>query len=278
MHVISSSPAPVRRKGFLTRPDGRIYFEVTGSGPAIVFAHGLGGNYLSWWQQIPSFQDSHTCVTFSHRGFFPSDAPADPSLYAADLLALIDHLGLDRISIVAQSMGGWTAVDFAFACPERLDAMVLASTSGAIDPRQAGPDVAEPLAAWTAKAQATHAQGATSGIHAAMGERGAAEQPALHYLYRAVDELSTDLDKEDVRARLGAARIRPASDLAAIKTPTLWLTGAEDLVFPSFVAPLMASGMAHARHVEVNDAGHSVYFEHAADFNRIVAAFLETIG
>ncbi len=59
-------------RGFLDRPDCRVYFETEGSGPALIFAHGLGGNYMSWWQQVPHFRDRYTCVTFSHRGFAPS--------------------------------------------------------------------------------------------------------------------------------------------------------------------------------------------------------------
>ena len=268
--------APQRSKGFLTRPDGRIYYESTGTGPALVFAHGLGGNHLSWWQQVPAFADRFTCITFSHRGFFPSDAPANQDLYADDLLALIDHLGLDKIVIVAQSMGGWTAVNFAFAHPERLRGIVLASTSGPIDPAQSG--AGEKLAAWREKSNESRAKGTAQAIHPAMGQRGAEEQSAMHFLYRAVDELSAGLDKEALRARMTAVRIRPASDLAAIATPTLWLTGAEDMVFPSVVAPLMAAGMPHARHAEVERAGHSVYFERATEFNAILAAFLEELA
>jgi pimeloyl-ACP methyl ester carboxylesterase len=268
--------AQPRSKGFLTRPDGRIYCEVAGSGPAIVFAHGLGGNHLSWWQQVPVFRETHTCITFSHRGFFPSDAPANQDLYSADLLALIDHLGLEKIVIVAQSMGGWTAVNFAFEHPGRLRGMVLASTSGPIDPAQSGAD--EQLAEWRTKSVASHQKEATLGVHAAMGLRGAEEQPAMHYLYRAMDELSAGLDKEALRARMGAVRNRPASDLAAVATPTLWLTGAEDMVFPSPVAPFMASGMPHARHVQVDRAGHSVYFERPAEFNAILSDFLKDLA
>ncbi len=58
-----------RVSGFLKRSDAEIYYEVTGSGPALVFAHGGGGHYLSWWQQIPYFSQRFTCVTFSHRYF-----------------------------------------------------------------------------------------------------------------------------------------------------------------------------------------------------------------
>src|SRR5713226_1542507 len=53
---------------FLHRPDCDLYYEVTGTGPALIFAHGLSGNHLSWWQQVPYFSDRYTCVTFAHRG------------------------------------------------------------------------------------------------------------------------------------------------------------------------------------------------------------------
>ncbi len=266
--------AAPRARGQLQRPDGSIYYESTGAGPAIVFAHGLGGNHLSWWQQVPHFVATHTCITFSHRGFFPSDAPADPAQFADDVLALIDHLGHARISIVAQSMGGWTAIEFALAHPGRLTAMVLAATSGRIAPAMAGPGAEALLAEWNTRAEAAHTAEAGVGAHPAMGMRGFTEQPAAHQLYRAVDELSTTLDKVALRGQLGQSRTRPATDLAAITTPTLWLTGAEDCVFPSPVAPLMAAHMPHARHTQIDRAGHSAYFERPADFNRIVADFL----
>jgi len=120
--------APPRRAGWIERPDARIRYEVTGEGPAIVFAHGLGGNLMSWWQQVAHFAPRYTCVAFSHRGFFPSTAPAegpDPAAYPADLAALVDELGLGDIRIICQSMGGWTGVEYALLRPGRVKALVL---------------------------------------------------------------------------------------------------------------------------------------------------------
>ena len=111
----------VMSAGFLPRQLGtiecggcRIYYEVTGTGPPMIFAHGLGGNQMSWWQQVAHFARCYTCVTFAHRGFAPSSpvpGGPDPSDYAGDLAELIDRLGLPDVRIVAQSMGGWTAVE-----------------------------------------------------------------------------------------------------------------------------------------------------------------------
>ena len=65
-----------RTVGKLERSFGKLHYEVTGSGPALIFAHGLGGNQMSWWQQVAHFAPRHTCVTFAHRGFAPSDPVA----------------------------------------------------------------------------------------------------------------------------------------------------------------------------------------------------------
>ena len=85
-------PIPVRRIGNLPRPGCRLHYEVTGEGPAIVLAHGLGGNQLSWWQQVAHFASRYTCIAFAHRGFAPSTAipgGPDPADYVDDLAALM---------------------------------------------------------------------------------------------------------------------------------------------------------------------------------------------
>ena len=117
---VTSYTAPARTIGQLKRPFGNLYYEVSGSGPALLFAHGLGGNHLSWWQQVAHFAPHYACVTFAQRGFAPSDpVPGGPDAadYAGDLAALIDHLKFSDVRLVAQSMGGWTMLDYAIAHP-----------------------------------------------------------------------------------------------------------------------------------------------------------------
>ena len=65
---------------FLERDGARLYYETHGAGPALVFAHGLGGGHLSWWQQVPHFRDRYTCVVFDHRGFgLSTESPGSPA-------------------------------------------------------------------------------------------------------------------------------------------------------------------------------------------------------
>jgi 3-oxoadipate enol-lactonase len=106
----------------------------------------------------------------------------------------------------------------------------------------------------------------------------AAAQPALHHLYAELDALSVGLDKEAVRARLGAARNRPPSDLAAARCPVLFIPGGQDVVIAPFAGAAMAPMIPGARVAPIPAAGHSAYFEHAAAFNALVEAFLAEVG
>ena len=270
-----------RRLGTLERPGCTIHYEVTGSGPAIVFAHGLGGNHMSWWQQVAHFSPRYACVTFAHRGFAPSSAipgGPDPADYAGDLAALIEHLALADVRIVAQSMGGWTAVEYALRRTAKLKALVLAATTGSIDPRRLREPERSRLEAWTRDSELARAELAKRGIHAAAGARMAAEQPALHLLYRHIDDMNAHLDKEAVRARLEAGRTRAPEELTAAGCPILLVCGDEDMVMPPFAADAIAAVVPGARAAHIADAGHSAYFERAGAFNRLVEEFLAAIA
>ncbi len=271
---------PSRRTGVLKRTDCRIHYEVAGEGPAIVFAHGLGGNHLSWFQQVAHFATRYTCVTFAHRGFYPSTASSDgpdPTAYAGDLAALIEHLKLDDVRIVAQSMGGWTAVEYALTRPRGLRALVMACTTGTVDPMRIGEPERTRLGAWlqseVPKSPALFARG----IHPAMGERIAREQPAMHLLYRHIGEQCVGLDTMKVGSRLMAMRTRAPEDLRGIACPILFISGDEDVVIPPFAADAIARVVPGAKVAHIADAGHSTYFERPARFNAIVDEFLNAV-
>ncbi len=275
-----SFTSPTRRRGTIDRPDCRIAYEVTGEGPPLVFAHGLGGGLLSWWQQVAHFARHYTCIAFSHRGFFPSTAPAggpDPAAYAGDMAALVDELGLGDIAMVCQSMGGWTGVEYSLLRPGRVKALVLAATTGSLDPRQTDDATRARLAAWNAEHATTRPSLAARNILAAGGAAMAEQAPALHHLYAQIDALSVGLDKEGVRKKLYATRIRPPSDLAATGCPVLFLPGGQDVVLPPFAGAAMVLQIPGSRVAPIPHAGHSAYFEHAEAFNALVEAFLAEV-
>ena len=273
--------APPRTTGRLAVDGAEIHYEVCGRGPAIVFAHGLGGSHLSWWQQVGALAHRHTCVTFAHRGFAPSSAQPgqlDPTRFADDLTTLLDHLGIERTFLVGQSMGGWTVVEFTLRHPERVIGLVLSATTGSIEPVDGASPLAPSVAAWREQAAQTHAQCRAAGVHPAAGQRMAKEQPALHLLYQHIDETSRGLDKEALRSRLQTMRVRPSDGLAATGVPVLVVSPDEDIVIPPIALRALASQVPGAKLVTVPHTGHSPYFERAQAFNQSLADFVQGLA
>ncbi len=261
---------------WLERPGARIFYELHGppGAPLLAFAHGLGGNHLSWWQQVPYFARTYRCLTFAHRGFAPStQAAAEPGAraFADDLAALLDTVAPgEPVRLVAQSMGGWTCLAYTLAHPGRVRALVMADTHG-------GFWSPETAAAW-ATLPGDAADLFARGIHPAAGERMAREQPELHFLYRSIDALAHDLDKDALRRQLGELRTISPAAVADLQVPVLCISGEEDIVIPPAAVRAFARALPRGEFVPVPAAGHSVYFERAALFNTLVAGFLARTG
>ena len=268
------------QRGYLERPGCRLYYEVTGTGPAIVFAHGLGSNHMTWWQQVAHFATRYSCIAFSHRGYPPGSAiegGPDPREFGGDLAALIDALQLRDVRLVAQSMGGVSALEYMLSFAHRVRALVLTSTCGTI--RKSAVPLPDPqrLADWHRDAARARADMQRRGIAPPAGERMAREQPELHFLYKEIANASAAFDREALRARNAAISTRSPQVLRDIATPTLFITGGEDTTYPPFLSAALAQLMANARVEQVADAGHSVYFQRAAQFNALVERFFAEI-
>jgi 3-oxoadipate enol-lactonase len=269
------------RSGFLERSGCRVYFEVTGAGPPIIFAHGIGSNYMTWWQQVAHFSDGFTCVTFSHRGYTPGSdiGVPDPEEFAGDLAALIEHLGLADVRLVAQSMGGLTSMEYILSHPQhKVRALVLTSTSGSIHrPSVLLPDPRR-LPEWEHQSSLKRTDMQRRGISPPAGERMARERRQLYFLYRAIADASAHFDREALRKRTNAMRTRSPEVLRRFSMPTLFITGEEDTIFPPFLAEALAHLMPNAKVERVCETGHSVYFERGSIFNNLVDRFFAAVG
>jgi len=251
--------------------DIQLYYELhgpkPGEAPALVFAHGIGGNHLSWWQQVPHFRKQFTCVTFDHRGFGLSrEAPGGPgsAAFADDLRALLDHLGIERTSLVAQSMGGWTCLRFTVRYPGRVEKLVMCDTHGGLRTPQI--DAAMKGAGLDPNVAAN--------VPPAAGARMVEEQPGLLFLFSEISACNPARTLGEMNAVIRTAGTLSPDDLASLTMPLLFLAGEEDIVIPPRVIELAMLHFRDARMEIVPRAGHSVYFERADEFNAIVERFL----
>lgn len=122
---------------FVTRRGQRIHYEHAGEGPTVVLQHGLFSRGLNWGLTgyVPRLLADHRVVWVDSLGHGESDKPADAALYsreqrAADLVAVFDALGAERVHLVGYSMGAWIATGVAVHHPQRL----LSLTLGGWDP------------------------------------------------------------------------------------------------------------------------------------------------
>ena len=249
----------------------RLYYESHGDGAPLVFAHGAGGNHLSWWQQVPFFRERYRCIVFDQRGFGRStDIEGGPGwgAHCDDLRALLDELGIEKAALVAQSMGGRTCMGFAAAFPERVTALVMADT-------MLGMTNAELAAKLRAHREG---QGGPQPLQGrTYSPRFVRDKPALAFLY---DSIMANNPAATGARPVSSDEPYVATDekLAQMRVPALFIAGAEDVIFPPEILRFAAALVPGARYEEVPGCGHSVYFEDADAFNRIVAGFLSAAG
>jgi pimeloyl-ACP methyl ester carboxylesterase len=216
--------------------------------------------------------DRYSCVTFSHPGFGRSGWIGDVSdriSYSDVLLELMDHLEIERVVLVAQSMGGWTCLPLAVRLPERVAALFMASTPGNLrtpeidQAREANRERLDELRqAWEERS--------VGSFNPALGERCFIEQPTMHYLYSAIQGLNQP------RESRSGMDITP-EEMSGYRTPTVYITGKEDVVLPS---PMIAAAAAVTPGADlelVPETGHSIYFERPDVFNSLLSDFLSKV-
>jgi len=247
----------------------QLYYESHGSGPAVVFAHGAGGNHLSWWQQIPVFSRYFRCITFDHRAFgLTADGEGESQrgrrAFHEDLRELLALLEVDDVRIVAQSMGGRTAVGFSLLNPGRCKGIVFAGTTGgAIDD-----DVRDLQEAYRAT-EIGQLPLARRAVSPALRERA----EALDFLYKSINRLNPPRPK-DFLAPVPGHRGSSAERLAAADFPIMFLVGDHDAVTPPEIIEGCHRAVPGSRMGVIKDSGHSTYFEQPQAFNEAVLSFL----
>jgi len=258
----------------------QLYYEEHGKGFPVIFAHGAGGNHVSWWQQVPVFSRQYRCITFDHRGWGLSLDGDDlgPAAFIEDLTALVDHLGIEKMFLVGHSMGGLTCLGLAVAHPGRVRGLVMANTFAGMR-REVWLASDDGL---RAQVQSIWQRRRQDGIKRALGKRFAGANKDRAFLYRQIrmlnehgpNRLQTDAQVQRLRALerttdTGITR----ETLASLTAPVLFIGGEHDEVMPVSLMAVAQTLVPGAQMAVVPDADHSVYFEEPELFNRLVLDF-----
>ena len=250
-----------------------LYYERVGAGAPIVFLHGLGGNHLSWWQQVPYFMRSFECITVDQRGFGLSPDPDGlfNRAHSSDLGALLDYLKIEKAVLVGQSMGGWTIVGYALEHPERVAAMVMADTPGGIfTPEMNFP---RPDARAALPVDATPPIGSLPTYAADYFSR----RSEMAFLYDEI-RIHGARPPADAGARIVGLRYNLDDVKRRLTMPILCMVGEEDTLITPDITRKLASVLPNSRLRTVPGSGHSIYFENAPVFNQLVRDFLLEVG
>ena len=265
-----------------TADDGtRLYFEETGSGTPVIFVHEFAGDMRSWEPQMRHFGQRHRAIAYNARGYPPSDVPEHPSSYgqaraADDILAVLDHLGIDRAHVVGLSMGGFATLHFGFRHAARARSLVVGGCGYGAEPSQRERFKAEAAAIAQVLRQdgmapfaARYAHGPTRVQFGNKDPRGFAEFARHLAEHSALGSANTQLGVQGGRPSLYDLM----DDMRALQVPTLVLTGDED--WPCLQPGLlMKQSIPSAALAVMPNCGHTINLEDPDEFNRLVGAFM----
>ena len=141
----------------ISASDGvRLYYEEAGEGKPVVFVHEYAGDWRSFEAQIRHFSRLHRCVTYSQRGYPPSDVPEEAARYGQDIarddvIALMDALKIRKAHVVGHSMGAYTALHVGINYPDRCLSVTAAGCGWGSTPDAKQREAMKALAAETGK-------------------------------------------------------------------------------------------------------------------------------
>ena len=109
----------------------RVHYAEAGEGPPLLLLHGWPQHFWCWRRVVPELAGEHRLICPDLRGFGWSDAPGrgyDNETFAADAVALLDALELDRVGVIGHDWGGFTSILLALNHPDRVRALLAVST------------------------------------------------------------------------------------------------------------------------------------------------------
>jgi len=243
-----------------------------GSGEPLVLIAGLGAKGTSWQPFLDTAASQFRVLTFDNRGSGQAPELTGPTSIremARDLLTLLDRLGIERVPIIGRSMGGMIAQELAQIAPERIERLVLVSTTGRVDAH-----LKQLFLLWADMAE----QGVPASIRHrscllwCLGAR-AVEQDARVQAYLAA-RVRSERTRDYVLQARACAEHDALSALAALSIPTLIVAGTEDRFTPRAHARALAAAIPDSALHWIPGTGHLPYLEDPERFAAAVLPFL----
>jgi len=259
----------------------------SGSGPVLLFIHGLLGSQKQWAHLVDELDEDHRLIVPDLFGHGESAKPVgDYSLgaHAATLRDLLDRLGIEQVSLVGHSLGGGIAMVFSYLFPERVDRLVLVASGGLgreVSPllRSATLPGAEYVLPVIASGWMRDRMASAGRLLGSVGLRPGRD------LTEVWDGFTSLGDADTRRAFLATTRavIDPGGQTVnahdylpdATPIPTLVVWGTKDRMIPAWHAASATASMANCRVELFQGAGH---FPHLDDPDRFAALVREFVA
>jgi 3-oxoadipate enol-lactonase len=267
-----------------TRDNVRLHYEEAGSGTPLLFVHEFAGDWRAWEPQMRYFARRYRCITFSFRGYHPSDVPPDPSSYTYehfrdDAIAVLDHLRIDKAHICGLSQGGYATLNVGMKYPHRALSLTMAGTGsgsehGVLEEFR---DAAEA----TAKEYDTMGSDGVAKTYGMGPSRVPFEVKDPRGYREFYDQFASHSAKGAANTLRGYQAHRPPIDafeeqISKISIPSLIICGDEDdaCIEPSIYLKrhIATSGLAM-----FPKSGHTVNIEEPALFNQVLGDFLAQV-
>lgn len=249
-----------------------------GHDQAVVLMSGVGGHLEAYTHNVAAFAEHFHVVAFDFPGHgYTTLADHDLELpeYVAHLAALLDALGIERAHLNGESLGGWVAVKFAAAHPERTDRIVLNTPGGTM----ATPEVMDRIRSLS---QAAADDPTPERIRARLEwlmadpetvtDELVAIRQAIYARPGFSDSMRHIMCLQDPETR--RRNMITDDDLAAVPNEALVIWTSNDPSGPAAAGMAMAERIPDGRFQHIADAGHWPQWEQRDEFNRIVVEFL----
>ena len=258
----------------VTLNGARIHYERSGTGFPVLFIHAGIADSRMWEPQAAAFAKRFDMVRPDLRGFGDTELPPAPYSGIGDLVALLDHLQIDRAHVVGCSMGGTLALDLALENPRRVERLVLVAAG------VSGSNLGAADAALFTEIEEADKAGDMDAVNRAEvrlwvdgPRRREGSAP------NAVRELVLDMNGRSLHTDWSSAESQPIdrpaiTRLGEITAPTLVIVGDQDLPHCHGNADVITSKISGSRKVIIKDAAHLPSLERPVEFNRVVLDFL----